>query len=324
MVNKRETKTKSIKRSHRTDFLGIFNSDDSALLVLNRLLKKELTDKKSETINYVLYSDLIDSHNKEVAANYKSSEDIACLTHNKYGETTLNKVVKILFDIKNGIYDYSYCPTRKTVESLLAVAFPECTPVAKLESSWKYGIEFNPISRLSRANLRWLGKKLDGGQLLDLVTSLNPSIRSLLVTNPIAIPFLELFIERTPSLEELYLVLPEVDDDDLFLKLAQKKGIDIAIQQRKYQLYKREISSILETYSERVNVRIVQTSEIFVSDWLFVVANIDLERGEFKNYIAANSMEALYAQKCCCQIGGQTNEHLSNLVKDLIDRLQVS
>lgn|GEM_PF-4247549 len=126
------------------------------------------------------------------------------------------------------------------------------------------------------------------------------------------------------TLEELYLVLPEVDDDDLFLKLAQKKGIDVAVQQRKYQLYKREASSILETYSERVNVRIIQTKEILASDWLFVVANIDLERGEFKNYIAANSMEAIYAQKCCCQIGGQTNENLSNLVKDLIDRWQVS
>lgn len=324
MVNKRETKTKSIKRSQRTDFLGVFNNDDSALLMLHHLFKEELVCKKSGKINYVLYSDLIDSHNRRVAANYKSSEDIACLTHHKYGEKTLNKVVKILFDIKNGIYDYSYCPTRKTVESLLAVVFPECTPVAKLESCWKYGIEFDPISRLSRANLRWLGRKLDGGQLFDLVTSLNPSIRSLLVTNPIAIPFLELFIEQNPSLEELYLVLPEVDDDDPFLKLAQKKGIDIATQQRKYQLYKLEALSILETYSKRVNVRIVQTNEIFVSDWLFVVANIDLERGEFKNYIAANSMEALYAQKCCCQIGGQTNEHLSNLVKDLIDRWQVS
>ena len=297
--------------------LGRLDRRDSELL-LNVLLAKELVNVEKRTIKYKAFSKGLADRNAKIKEDYDSPEDLACLIHKPCDRKTLNHAVKMLFDIVDGVYDGSHCPTRRTMEAILAVALPRSTPVLTFSNRWKYGIKFIPIDRTSRTNLKYSSKTLDGGQILEVISSLTDKVRSLLITNPIVIPYLESLLEH--YLEDLYLVLPDVEGNSFFEQLADQRGFDLFDQQGKYQEYFETALYLADKYSDKLNVRIIKNRDVFLFDWSLVVSNIDLTSGEFENCVVTNNMEALYADnKCSCQFGEKSDEY-SNLVKKAVNQ----
>lgn len=311
---------KKIKIVKRKNFHGAFTNPREAILLLRKLENLEFIDIKDRKCIYDRIESKIDELNSELDSVYKP-EDAKHFKLHVPSKDTAKKFIAMLYAIEEGNYDKWRTFERDTADAFRAIVLPEYKPVAQADPGLDYISEFKPVDRVKKAALFNSGKKLNGSQLLEKMTSLKRKPKTLFISNPLVIPFLRDVIATTSSLKTIYLMIPSpfARDNQAAYMVAEERKVDSVKLQRQFNLYRREAETLRKEFGNTVEIQIRSTGHLLRLDQCFIIANLNLSNGFFDICLSSNVTETVFSDKCCSQVCKQGDDYISQFVNNTIE-----
>lgn len=301
------------------NYRGCYATIEDATKMYNRLCLEGYVNRKSRKIAYQDIRKKIDSINKY---NTKTFKDYPQVVENLYliapSEDKTQEFISMLEAAKNRKANW-----RKNFESEVEkvfriLAYPEFKVVARVQEVRNTDVDFRKVNWLERISKDYSATKINSDFILKQFIRNGSSPKSIFTSNRIVILELVDLVEEMQSLKSIYILAPDVLEDEDYYRRGIRRGIS-SLELKKQQIdVLSSINELRDLHADRIDIQVRWSDDIFLyDDPSLVITDLNWNTGKFKLCASASFTETLYLDKCRCRFYDEPDH---GYISDIIAR----